>query len=63
MNLGSYPSFAKIGKHFNPEVAAALSAALLFGAGTPLLTKALLREIGPWMLAGLYLEDEEQADG
>ncbi len=33
-------------------VAAALAAALLFGAGTP-LAKALLDGIGPWMLAGL----------
>lgn len=38
---------------FNPGVAAALGAALLFGAGTP-LAKALLREIGPWVLAGLF---------
>jgi len=34
-------------------VAAALGAALLFGAGTP-LAKFLLHEIGPWMLAGLF---------
>lgn len=34
-------------------VAAALGAALLFGASTP-LAKALLREMGPWMLAGLF---------
>ncbi|MBS0544958.1 MAG: EamA family transporter [Proteobacteria bacterium] len=33
-------------------VRAALAAALLFGAGTP-LAKLLLRDIDPWMLAGL----------
>jgi drug/metabolite transporter (DMT)-like permease len=37
---------------FIPGVAAALGAALLFGAGTP-LAKLLLRDVGPWMLAGL----------
>ena len=37
----------------NPGVTAALGAALLFGAGTP-LAKMLLRDIGPWMLAGLF---------
>lgn len=37
----------------NPGVTAALCAALLFGAGTP-LAKMLLRDIGPWMLAGLF---------
>lgn len=41
------------GNRFNPGVVAALGAALLFGAGTP-LAKSLLREIGPWMLAGLF---------
>ena len=35
-----------------PGVAAALGAALLFGAGTP-LAKRLLDGVGPWMLAGL----------
>ena len=35
-----------------PGVAAALGAALLFGAGTP-LAKRLLEGVGPWMLAGL----------
>ena len=35
-----------------PGVAAALGAALLFGAGTP-LAKALLRDADPWLLAGL----------
>jgi len=35
-----------------PGIAAALGAALLFGAGTP-LAKALLDSVGPWMLAGL----------
>lgn len=35
-----------------PGVAAALTAALLFGAGTP-LAKALLRDADPWLLAGL----------
>lgn len=33
-------------------VAAALLAALLFGAGTP-LAKLLLRNLSPWLLAGL----------
>lgn len=37
----------------NPGVAAALGAALLFGAGTP-LAKMLLTGAGPWMLAGLF---------
>jgi drug/metabolite transporter (DMT)-like permease len=38
-----------------PGVAAALSAALLFGAGTP-LAKLLLNTVSPWLLAGfLYL--------
>lgn len=37
----------------NPGVAAALGAALLFGAGTP-LAKLLLNGVGPWMLAGLF---------
>ena len=37
----------------NPGVAAALGAALLFGAATP-LAKALLSEVGPWLLAGLF---------
>ena len=36
----------------NPGVGAALGAALLFGAGTP-LAKALLAGVGPWLLAGL----------
>jgi len=35
-----------------PGVAAALGAALLFGAGTP-LAKALLADVDPWLLAGL----------
>lgn len=35
-----------------PGVAAALTAALLFGAGTP-LAKTLLRDADPWLLAGL----------
>ena len=34
-------------------VAAALGAALLFGAATP-LAKLLLGQVGPWMLAGLF---------
>jgi drug/metabolite transporter (DMT)-like permease len=34
-------------------VAAAIGAALLFGAGTP-LAKLLLGSVGPWMLAGLF---------
>ncbi|MDP3139172.1 MAG: DMT family transporter [Burkholderiaceae bacterium] len=37
----------------NPGVAAALAAALLFGAGTP-IAKHLLGNVGPWMLAGLF---------
>jgi drug/metabolite transporter (DMT)-like permease len=36
----------------SPGVAAALGAALLFGAGTP-LAKLLLRDVSPWLLAGL----------
>lgn len=35
-----------------PGVVAALAAALLFGAGTP-LAKLLLEQISPWLLAGL----------
>lgn len=35
-----------------PGVAAALGAALLFGAGTP-LAKLLLQAVNPWLLAGL----------
>lgn len=35
-----------------PGVLAALGAALLFGAGTP-LAKLLLANVGPWLLAGL----------
>lgn len=35
-----------------PGVAAALVAALLFGAGTP-LAKSLLENVSPWLLAGL----------
>jgi drug/metabolite transporter (DMT)-like permease len=35
-----------------PGVVAALGAALLFGAGTP-LAKSLLDDVGPWLLAGL----------
>ncbi|WP_455383891.1 DMT family transporter [Acidihalobacter prosperus] len=35
-----------------PGVAAALGAAVLFGAGTP-LAKLLLHDVGPWLLAGL----------
>ena len=39
----------------NPGIAAALGAALLFGASTP-LAKLLLGEVDPWLLAGfLYL--------
>jgi drug/metabolite transporter (DMT)-like permease len=42
-------------RFFSPGVAAALGAALLFGAGTP-LAKLLLRDVSPWLLAGmLYL--------
>lgn len=37
----------------NTGVAAAMAAALLFGAGTP-LAKLLLGQVGPWMLAGLF---------
>ncbi|MGH8639244.1 MAG: EamA family transporter [Burkholderiales bacterium] len=39
----------------HPGVAAALAAAVLFGAGTP-LAKLLLDAVNPWLLAGiLYL--------
>lgn len=38
---------------FSPGVAAALGAALLFGASTP-LAKMLLRDVSPWLLAGLF---------
>ena len=37
----------------NSGIAAALGAALLFGAGTP-LAKLLLRDVQPWLLAGLF---------
>lgn len=37
---------------FRPGVTAALGAALLFGAGTP-LAKLLLDSVSPWLLAGL----------
>ena len=36
-----------------PGATAALGAALLFGAGTP-LAKLLLRDVSPWLLAGLF---------
>lgn len=36
----------------NTGVQAALAAALLFGAGTP-IAKLLLVDVSPWMLAGL----------
>ena len=36
----------------NPGVLAALAAALLFGAGTP-VAKLLLGHTSPWLLAGL----------
>ena len=36
-----------------PGVAAAFGADLLFGAGTP-LAKLLLRDVSPWLLAGLF---------
>ena len=36
----------------NPGIVAAFAAALLFGAGTP-LSKLLLGQINPWMLAAL----------
>lgn len=41
------------GNGMNAGIAAALGAALLFGAGTP-LAKLLLGEVGPWMLAALF---------
>lgn len=42
----------------HPGVLAALSAAVLFGAGTP-VAKLLLGETSPWLLAGLlYLGSE-----
>jgi len=37
----------------NPGVQAALIAAVLFGAGTPLAKLLLDADVGPWMLAGL----------
>ncbi len=37
---------------FQPGIAAALGAALLFGAGTP-VAKYLLQSVSPWLLAGL----------
>lgn len=37
----------------NTGVTAALGAALLFGASTP-LAKMLLHDVGPWLLAGLF---------
>jgi drug/metabolite transporter (DMT)-like permease len=40
-------------KRLNDGIAAAMGAALLFGAGTP-LAKLLLASVGPWMLAGLF---------
>lgn len=40
-------------KKWNAGVLAAMGAALLFGAGTP-LAKLLLGGVGPWMLAGLF---------
>ena len=39
--------------HFNPGVAAALGAALLFGASAP-IAKWFLHDVSPWMLAGLF---------
>lgn len=38
---------------FSSGVVAAIGAALLFGASTP-LAKMLLREVDPWLLAGLF---------
>ena len=38
---------------FSSGVVAALGAALLFGASTP-LAKMLLRDVDPWLLAGLF---------
>jgi len=38
---------------FNTGITAALGAALLFGASTP-LAKMLLHDVGPWLLAGLF---------
>ena len=38
---------------FSSGVVAALGAALLFGASTP-LAKMLLRDVNPWLLAGLF---------
>lgn len=39
--------------NFNPGVAAALGAALLFGASAP-IAKWFLHDVSPWMLAGLF---------
>lgn len=48
MNSPEHPSVRRL----PAGVGAALLAALLFGAGTP-LAKALMTGMGPWMLAGL----------
>ena len=40
-------------KRLSPGIAAALGAALLFGAGTP-AAKWLLHDASPWLLAGLF---------
>ena len=45
--------WAARGPLFSPGVAAALAAALLFGAGTP-AAKWLLHDMRPWLLAGLF---------
>ena len=45
--------WAARGPLFSPGVAAALAAALLFGAGTP-AAKWLLHDMWPWLLAGLF---------
>ena len=47
--ISSYSATTAVSR---PGVAAALGAALLFGAGTP-LAKALLTDVNPWLLAGL----------
>ena len=52
-NRGVKKGIPRVGKEkwFDGGVAAALGAALLFEAGTP-LAKLLLASVGPWMLAG-----------
>jgi drug/metabolite transporter (DMT)-like permease len=52
MMSGQQPPIGRTERLRQPGVLAALGAALLFGAGTP-LAKLLLQTIDPWLLAGL----------